>query len=119
MPTVTKHRPFVWCDSRGCPDHQLIVIASDDDTTFGILHSRFNEVWSLRLGTSLQDRPRYTPSTTFETFPFREGLTPDIPAADYADDPRSMAVALNLEAGRAARPMSNWTSVDKGRSPGR
>ena len=69
-PTVAKHRLFVWCNARVCPDHQLIVIARDDDTTFGILHSRFHEVWSLRLGTSLEDRPRYTPTTTFETFPF-------------------------------------------------
>ena len=30
--------------------------------------------WSLRLGTSLEDRPRYTPTTTFETFPFPDGL---------------------------------------------
>ena len=93
-PTVAKHRLFVWCDARICPDHQLIVIARDDDTTFGVLHSRFHEIWSLRLGTSLEDRPRYTPSTTFETFPFPEGLTPDLPAAGYADDPRAMAVAL-------------------------
>ena len=48
---------------------------------------------ALQLGTSLEDRPRYTPSTTFETFPFPEGLTPDIPASDYADDPRAVAVA--------------------------
>ena len=40
-----------------------------------------------------EDRPRYTPSTTFETFPFPEGLTPNIPAADYAVDPRAQAVA--------------------------
>ena len=73
-PTVAKHRLFVWCDARICPDQQLIVIARDDDTTFGILHSRFHEVWSLRLGTSLEDRPRYTPTTTFETFPFPDGL---------------------------------------------
>ena len=46
-PTVAKHRLFVWLDARICPDHQLIVIARDDDTTFGILHSRFHEVWSL------------------------------------------------------------------------
>ena len=73
---------------------QLIVIARDDDTTFGILHSRFHEVWSLRLGTSLEGhRPRYTPSTTFETFPFPDGLTPNTPAADYADDPRADAIA--------------------------
>ena len=92
-PTVAKHRLFVWLDAGVCPDHQLIAIARDDDVTFGILHSRFHEAWSLRLGTSLEDRPRYTPTTTFETFPFPDGLTPDIPAADYADDPRAIAIA--------------------------
>ena len=90
---VAKHRLFVWCDARICPDAQLIVIVRDDDTTFGILHSRFHEVWSLRLGTSLEDRPRYTPTTTFETFPFPVGLTPNVPAADYAEDPRAAAIA--------------------------
>ena len=96
-PHVAKHRLFVWCDVRICPDKQLIVVARDDDTAFGILHSRFHEVWSLRLGTWLGkgNDPRYTPTTTFETFPFPPGLTPDIPAADYAADPRSMAVALS------------------------
>ncbi len=92
-PTVAKHRLFVWFDAGICPDHQLIVIARDDDVTFGILHSRFHEAWSLRLGTSLEDRPRYTPTTTFETFPFPDGLSPDISAADYADDPRAVAIA--------------------------
>jgi type II restriction/modification system DNA methylase subunit YeeA len=33
----------------------------------------------------------------FETFPFPEGLTPNIPAAEYADDPRATAI------GEAAR----------------
>ena len=91
-PRVAKHRLFVWLDTAICPDSALIAIARDDDTTFGILHSRFHEAWSLRLGTSLEDRPRYTPTTTFETFPFPEGLSPDIPAADYADDPRAIAI---------------------------
>jgi type II restriction/modification system DNA methylase subunit YeeA len=70
-----------------------IVIARDDDTTFGILHSRIHEIWSLRMGTSLEDRPRYTPTTCFETFPFPEGLTPNIPAAEYATDPRAQRIA--------------------------
>ena len=61
--------------------------------TFGILHSRFHEAWSLRLGNSLEDRPRYTPTTTFETFPFPDGLSPDIPAANYDEDPRAVAIA--------------------------
>ena len=96
-PQVAKHRLFAWCDVRVCPDKQLVVIARDDDTTLGILHSRFHEIWSLRLCTWLGkgNDPRYTPTTAFETFPFPPGLTPDIPAADYADDPRSVAVALS------------------------
>ena len=92
-PRVAKHRLFTWLDARIRPDSQLIVIARDDDVTFGILHSRFHEAWSLRLGTSLEDRPRYTPTTTFETFPFPGGLSPDVPASKYADDPQATAIA--------------------------
>ena len=94
-PRVAKHRLFAWLDARVCPDCQLIVIARDDDTTFGILHSRFHEAWSLRLGTWLGkgNDPRYTPTTTFATFPFPDGLSPDIPAAEYAADPRAVAIA--------------------------
>jgi type II restriction/modification system DNA methylase subunit YeeA len=88
------------------PDHQLIVITKDDDTTFGILHSRFHEVWALRLGTSLEDRPRYTPSTTFETFPFPEGLTPNISAAKHADDPRAQKIAAAAK--RLDELRNNW-----------
>jgi type II restriction/modification system DNA methylase subunit YeeA len=94
-PTVAKHRVFVWLDSRILPDHQLIAIARDDDTTFGILQSRFHEAWSLRLGTWLGvgNDPRYTPTTTFETFPFPKRLTPNIPAADYGGDPCAIRIA--------------------------
>ena len=76
-------------------DNHLIAIARDDDTTFGVLHSRFHEAWSLRLCTWLGvgNDPRYTPTTTFETFPFPEGLTPNIPAKNYADDPRAKRIA--------------------------
>ena len=94
-PTVAKHRVFCWIDPRIQPDHQLVAIARDDDTIFGIFHSRFHESWSLRLGTWLGvgNDPRYTPTTTFETFPFPEGLTPNIPARDYANDARAIAIA--------------------------
>ncbi|MCL8382045.1 hypothetical protein EJ105_07710 [Xanthobacter aminoxidans] len=63
-------------------------------------------MWALRLGTSLEDRPRYTPTTTFETFPFPEGLTPNIPAAAYADDPRAIAIAK--AAARLNELRENW-----------
>jgi type II restriction/modification system DNA methylase subunit YeeA len=90
---VAKHRIFIFADNATLPDDAVIAIARDDDITFGVLHSRFHEAWSLRLGTSLEDRPRYTPTTTFETFPFPEGLTPNIPSSAYADDPRAVAIA--------------------------
>lgn len=92
-PVVAKHRLFVWLDASILADHQLIVIAREDETTFGILHSRFHEVWALRLGTELEDRPRYTPSTTFETFPFPEGLTPKDTAAAAPDTPVARGIA--------------------------
>lgn len=92
-PETSKHRMFSWCPCGVVPDKNLVVIAKDDDTTFGILHSRFHSAWALRLGTSLEDRPRYTSSTTFRTFPFPNGLTPDRPAAEYTDDSRAIAIA--------------------------
>lgn len=92
---MAKHRLFCWVDKSVCPDHQLIVVARNEDASFGVLHSRFHNVWALALCTWLGvgNDPRYTPSTTFETFPFPEGLTPNIPATEYADDPRSIAIA--------------------------
>ena len=69
-PGIAKHRLFVWLESHIIPDHALLVIARDDDYFFGVLHSKVHELWSLRQGTSLEDRPRYTPTSTFETFPF-------------------------------------------------
>ena len=77
-PRVAKHRLFVWVERPTLPDSQLIVIVREDDYAFGVLHSRAHELWSLRMGTSLEDRPRYTPTSTFETFPFPWPLdTPD------------------------------------------
>ena len=107
-PRVAKYRLFVWCDARVCPDCQLIVIARDDDTTFGILHSRFHESWSLRLCTWLGkgNDPRYTPTTTFQTFPFPQGLSPDIPAADYAKE--AHAVAIAAAARRLVKLRDRW-----------
>ena len=68
--TTSKHRLFVWLNHPILPDHQLIVFASSEDWFFGVLHSRIHEVWALKQGTRLETRPRYTPTTCFETFPF-------------------------------------------------
>jgi type II restriction/modification system DNA methylase subunit YeeA len=71
-PTVSKHRLFVWLPGETLPDHQLIVFAHSDDYFFGVLHSWPHELWARGLGTQLREVEsgfRYTPTTTFETFP--------------------------------------------------
>ena len=105
-PETAQHRLFVWLRLPTLPDKNLIVIPREDDTTFGILHSRLHEIWALRKGSDLQDRPRYTHTSVFATFPFPEGLTPDIPAATYADDPRARAIAA--AAARLKELRENW-----------
>ena len=68
-PRVSKHRLFVWVSVDTLPDSAVIAFARDDDCFFGILHSRIHELWALNQGTQLESRPRYTPTSTFETFP--------------------------------------------------
>jgi hypothetical protein len=92
-PEVSKHRIFVWLTGQIVPDKNLVVVARDDDTAFGILQSTIHSLWALRVGTRLEDRPRYTSTTTFRSFPFPVGLTPDISASKYAKDDRAIAIA--------------------------
>ena len=72
----SKHRLFVWLHATTCPDHALIVVTRADDYDFGVLSARLHELWALRVGSSLEDRPRYTPTACFDTFPFPAALTP-------------------------------------------
>ena len=76
-PEVSKHRVFAWIKPSIIADKNLIVIARDDDTTFGVLHSRFHELWSLRMCSWMGkgNDPRYTSSTTLATFPFPSAIT--------------------------------------------
>jgi hypothetical protein len=71
-PEVAKHRVFVWRAAEHLCNQQTLVFARDDDYFFGVLHSRFHEVWALMQGTQLREKEsgfRYTPTTCFETFP--------------------------------------------------
>lgn len=74
-PRVAKHRMFVWLDVSVLPDSRLCAIAREDDTTFGILSSRFHEVWSLANASmhGVGNDPTYNAKSCFETFPFPVG----------------------------------------------
>ena len=100
-PRVTKYRLFVWASPETVPDCQNFAIARDDDYFFGVLHSSAHEVWALHMGTQLEDRPRYTPTSTFETFPF-----PWPPGAEPRNSPLLKAIA---EAARElVKQRDNW-----------
>ena len=87
-PMLAKHRLFVWLDKTVVPENLLTAIARDDDYFFGVLHSKIHEAWALRMGTALEDRPRYTATSTLETFPF-----PWTPGKEPTSDSRVEAIA--------------------------
>jgi hypothetical protein len=104
-PETAEYRVFSWLAYPVLPDKNLIVIAREDDLMLGLLQSRFHEMWALRKGSDLQDRPRYTHTTTFGTFPFPEGMTPDVPVSTARMHPAAMEIeraAKRLDQARAA-----------------
>ncbi len=75
---TAKHRAFVFFPICVAPEHSLIVIPRADDTTFGVLSSRFHVNWALARGGRMGkgNDPRYNSLAAFEPFPFPLGLTP-------------------------------------------
>ena len=69
---TSRHRIFAYIDEDVLPDTTIVAFARDDDYFFGILQSRIHLAWASGTGAQLEDRPRYTPTTCFETFPFPE-----------------------------------------------
>jgi len=90
-PRVSKHRIFVWVSGDTLPDSAIIAIARDDNYFLGVLHSKAHELWARGQGTQLREAEsgfRYTPQSTFETFPF-----PWSPGQEPCDDERVQAIA--------------------------
>ncbi|HQU79104.1 MAG TPA: N-6 DNA methylase [Azonexus sp.] len=108
---TAKHRFFVWLPISIAPEHSLIVIPSSDDAMFGLLSSRFHEVWTMATGAPYGNHPtarRYNATKTFEPFPFPAGLTPrdTAPVVGQASPPcmANEIVAENIAA--AARRLN-------------
>ena len=67
---TAKHRIFVFLDARILPDNRLVNFALEDSFFFGVLSSRIHIDWTLAAGGTLEDRPIYTKTRCFDTFPF-------------------------------------------------
>jgi hypothetical protein len=111
-PMVTSYRNFGYLHSAILPDQKLVAFAREDDTFLGILESRFHLSWTV--GTcawiGAGNDITYSKDVVFETFPFPEGLTPDVPADDYAGDPRAQAIAA--AAAELNRLREAWLNPD-------
>jgi type II restriction/modification system DNA methylase subunit YeeA len=94
-PRVSKYRLFVWLDKACLPDSRLYAIAREDDTTFGVLSSKWHEVWSLATCSwhGVGDDPTYNAESVFETFPFPEGLAPNVSAEQFSSSSCAMAIS--------------------------
>ena len=74
IPRVAKYRVCLWFTLPTLTDDQTVVIAKDDDFTFGVLQSGIHDLWAYRTGTQVREREsgfRYR-KECFETFPFPE-----------------------------------------------
>ncbi|WP_444668168.1 class I SAM-dependent DNA methyltransferase [Cereibacter changlensis] len=101
-----KHRFFVFAPVNVSCDRRLIVFPKDCMTFLGILSSTLHEAWALAMGSTLEDRPGYNTGVCFDTFPFPDGMTPNVPAAAYAADPRAQEIAA--AAARLNELRENW-----------
>ncbi len=92
---VAKHRFFIWAQQPTLPDSRLVVIALDDDVSFGILSSVFHEKWSLATCSwhGVGNDPTYNAQSCFETFPFPEGLNAGVPSSVNIHNPSAQAIA--------------------------
>lgn len=77
---ITGKRMLIsWASPEWCPSNLTVVVARDDDWTFGVLTSAIHEFWAWAQSSTMKSDLRYTPTTTFETFPFPTPETVDRP----------------------------------------
>jgi len=86
---TAKHRMWAWFSNAEIAAQTVIGVARSDDYFFGVLQSALHELWALRMGTQLEDRPRYTPTTCFETFPL-----PWAPGKEPSDNPVHQQISV-------------------------
>ena len=105
---TTEHRVFRFLPAETVPDKSLYAFPGLGFVGFGVLQSRIHEEWCTYFGNRIGagNQRRYNASYVYLTFAFPEGLTPDIPAADYVDDPRAQAIAAAAE--RLNELRENW-----------
>jgi hypothetical protein len=71
---VSKYFAFAFADAAYVFSHRVVVIPLSSYAAFGVLSSMPHTDFAETFSASLEDRPVYTPSDCFETFPFPENF---------------------------------------------
>ncbi|WP_137152575.1 DNA methyltransferase [Devosia sp. FKR38] len=94
---TSKHRVFQFLHRNTIPDHMIVATAIDKSDLIAVLCSRQHVSWALAAGGTLEDRPRYSKSRTFDPFPFPDlSVNPELQS-------RLAALGERLDAFRKAR----------------
>ena len=96
---VSKQHAFSFMESDWIAFDGVVMFLWDDFAHYALLQSSIHEVWVKRHMTTLQDRPRYSVSDCFLTFPLLRNLT-EQPLArfgmDYFNHRSSIQKALRI-----------------------
>lgn len=87
----------VWEDAHVCSGDATVVIARDDDYSFGVMNSLAHSNWAWKWCSTLKADLRYTPSTAFDTFPF-----PPSPSSEVVERISEIAQRIDRERVRIA-----------------
>jgi hypothetical protein len=101
---TSKYLSFTFCPSSWIFTHKTVVLAFDKFAQFSVVQSRLHQEWSYFFGSTLEDRPVFTPSDCFETFPF-----PDC----FATDPKLDVAGKEYYEFRAALMVKNNEGLTK------
>jgi N-6 DNA Methylase len=99
MSQTTKHIAVAFVRSHLIYSHKVVVFAISQASALACIQASSHQLWALSFGSSLEDRPVYTPSDCFETFPLPLGIETS-PAAEaaghvYHDHRAALMVARN------------------------
>lgn len=84
-PLVSKYLSWILVENKHVFSHKLVVGAFEKFSYFTILQSEVASIWMRKFSSSLGGTLNFSPSMSFETFPFPSCLHPDWRKVDFSD----------------------------------
>lgn len=94
-PMVSSYRTFDFLPNSVLPDQKLVIFARHDYAFLGIVHSKYHEIWTVATCSWIGagNDVTYSNTAVFETYPFPEGLTPNLSSHDWEQSPHNLAIS--------------------------